>query len=74
MSHDKGEVGDLPQELAGTMGSMRIEAPMKLSCKERNDRKWNLYKNEIRQIYMDEDNTLRTTMRTIEHGYQFKAS
>jgi hypothetical protein len=35
--------------------------------------KWDSIKEEIHQIYIDQDNTLSTTMRTIEERYALKA-
>ncbi len=38
-----------------------------------SNEKWDSIKKEIRQIYIDQDNTLSTTMRTIEERYALKA-
>jgi hypothetical protein len=48
-------------------------SPFKLSTKNRNDLKWNVYKDEIYQIYVEQNNTLRETIQVIEGKHRFKA-
>jgi hypothetical protein len=45
----------------------------KLSCKDRNDQKWNSHRDEIHQIYVTEDKTLKETPSAIEQRHGFKA-
>jgi hypothetical protein len=48
-------------------------APFKLSTKSRNDLKWNVYKEEIYQIYLEQNNTLRETIQVIEGKHRFQS-
>jgi Clr5 domain len=48
-------------------------ALFKLSIKTRNDLKWDVHKDEIYQIYVEQNNTLRETMQAIEGKHRFKA-
>jgi hypothetical protein len=48
------------------------QKPSQISCKARNDQKWDLYKDEIRRLYMVEQKTLNATMRTM-NGYGLQA-
>lgn len=50
-----------------------VSVPAKCSCKARNNQKWNAYKDEIRQLYILEDKTLKETMDMIEQKHGFKA-
>jgi hypothetical protein len=47
--------------------------PAKSSFLIRNDQEWDYLKDEIRRLYVIEDNTLLATMRKIEEKYSFKA-
>lgn len=48
--------------------------PRRLSRKAQNSaQNWGSLKAEIRKIYIDEDNTLASTMQKIEADYGFKA-
>jgi hypothetical protein len=48
--------------------------PRRLSRKAQNSaQNWGSLKAEIRKIYIDEDNTLASTMKKIEADYGFKA-
>lgn len=40
---------------------------------DRNNQKWDAFKEDIRQIYMREDETLQVTMNVIEHEHGFTA-
>jgi hypothetical protein len=51
----------------------KIGPNTKVSCKDRNDQKWNYHKDEIRQIYIGNDKTLQETMSAIEQRYGFQA-
>jgi hypothetical protein len=48
--------------------------PQKGSVLSRNDQKWESLKQEIRAVYMTENNTLPQTMLRIEEAHDFKAS
>ena len=50
-----------------------IGSSSKLSTKNRNDLKWDAHKDEIHKIYVEQNNTLRETMRIIEGKHKFKA-
>lgn len=43
----------------------------KVSTLDRNNQKWDAYKDDIRMMYMDRDKTLKSTMQYIEsvHGF-----
>jgi hypothetical protein len=41
------------------------KTPSKLSCRARNDEKWNISKEDIRQAYVDEGKTLKETMELV---------
>jgi len=45
----------------------------KLSIKTRNDLQWDAHKDEIHQIYVEQNNTLRETIQIIEGKHRFKA-
>lgn len=49
-------------------------APVKGKVLSRNDQKWESIREEIRQVYMIENNTLATTMLEIGKRNHFKAS
>ncbi|KAH6677575.1 hypothetical protein B0J14DRAFT_560363 [Halenospora varia] len=58
------------------LGIQRLSTPQppsKLSTKERNDRKWESQKDNIRRVYMELDHTLKETMEVIQNVYHFKA-
>ncbi|PVH83905.1 hypothetical protein DL98DRAFT_569297 [Cadophora sp. DSE1049] len=55
-------------------GSAPLKPPAKSSRLARNDEIWDMYKEEIRQMYVDRDMTLRSTVQSIETHYGFKAS
>ena len=44
------------------------------SCILKNNQKWELHKEEIRKIYLEENNTLEITMERIEQSDGFKKS
>jgi hypothetical protein len=45
----------------------------KTSSLRKSDRKWDLHKDEIYRTYMQEDNSLLTTLERFEQRYGFKA-
>jgi len=47
--------------------------PPKISVLDRNNQRWESLKEEIRRTYIAEDNTLPTTMKTIELEHSFTA-
>jgi hypothetical protein len=48
-------------------------APRKVVVLSRNDQRWESLREDIRRIYMIENNTLAKTMEMIEEKYRFKA-
>lgn len=45
----------------------------KVSTLDRNNQKWDTYKDEIRMMYIDRDKTLKSTMQYIESVHGFTA-
>jgi len=43
-----------------------------ISTLEKNNQEWQSFREEIYQIYMNENNTLSVTMRKIEEKFHFK--
>ncbi len=55
------------------LAAQDLAQPSRLSILERNNQKWDAHKDEIRQMYLDQDKTLQQTMQAIESTYGFKA-
>ncbi len=63
---------------------LEISEPMKIDASSqgpqrglllsRNDQKWESLQEDIRRVYMTENNTLPKTMLMIEEQHDFKAS
>lgn len=53
--------------------TIKTEEPSKSSRLIKSDQKWDSVKEEIRRIYMAEDNTLPVTRNVIEVRHGFKA-
>ncbi|KAF8847978.1 hypothetical protein BDZ45DRAFT_778014 [Acephala macrosclerotiorum] len=46
----------------------------KVSTLDRNNQKWDMYKDDIRRMYLDRDKTLKSAMQYIESVHHFTAS
>jgi hypothetical protein len=50
------------KQMPDETGNDAFQPLRKLSCKARNDQKWDEIKENIRRVYMDEDKRLEETM------------
>jgi len=62
-----------PDLLVGELEKLPLQTPEKLSAKACKDLKWKLYKEEIRQMYVDQGSTLNQIMMAIQEKHGFKA-
>lgn len=50
-----------------------FEEVSSLSTLERNNKKWDKYKDKIKRVYVDQDRSLKQTMQLMESTHGFKA-
>ena len=64
---------DSDTEMIDPPNEVKPKKPNTGTTKARNDMKWEALRDEIRQLYMDEDQTLLATRNAIAEKHGFKA-